>query len=161
VTAVQLLRELRQLGVRVEVDCGRLRTRPAEAVPQALRPLLVEHRDAVINLILQGCQHCGEVDYLPLARGWCRCWACGTRWGQGRDPGGPPDLGRVADLLDLRMVEQASSQLISRRSGGSIGAVLLCPYCGNRAYSIPLAGQPHRRCEGPRGCGGTWNPEVV
>ena len=45
------------------------------------------------------CAVCGACDYLPLGRGWRRCWSCGNRWGPGADPGEPQDLDRVAVLL--------------------------------------------------------------
>ncbi len=160
-TAAQLLAELRSLGVEVEAVGLQLFTRPPGAVRQALRPLLVEHRDALVDLASRSCPGCGEVDYLPLAQGWRRCWACGSRWGAGPDPGDPPELQRIADLLGVVLIEPPGRQPGARRPGWSIGAVLGCPSCGNRACSTAPAGRPHRRCDGPRGCGQTWNPEAL
>ncbi len=159
-TAAQLLGELRRLGVQVEAAGGQLRTLPAGAVPDALRPMLVEHRGALLELVGRSCPRCDEVDYLPLGRGWRRCWACGARWGVGRDPGDPPGLQRLADLLGVALAERVSPQPAARWLGWSLRAVLACPRCGNRAYSTPPAGRPHRRCDGQRGCGQTWNPEA-
>ena len=159
-TAAQLLCELRRLGVQVEASDGRLRTLPVGAVPEDLRPLLIEHRAALLELLGMSCPRCGQVDYLPLSGGWRRCWACGARWGAGRDPADPPELQRLAELLRLRQPERVAPQPSARRPGWSIRAVLACPRCGNRAYSTPPAGQPHRRCDGAHGCGHTWNPEV-
>src|SRR5207245_8813649 len=121
--------------------------------------LLVQHRRALLELVQTICPDCGEVDYLPLTGGWRRCWACGTRWGPGRDPGDPSRLERTAGLpgLELRP-ESVPVDRTARRPGWSIGSVLRCPCCGNRAYSTPI-GAPDRRCDGPDGCGQTWNPE--
>jgi hypothetical protein len=160
VTAAQVLSELRRLGLQVEAAGGRLRTlAPAQSLTP-LRPPVVEHRDPLLELVGRSCPPCGEVDYLPLTGGWRRCWACGARWGAGRDPGDPPGLQRLAELLGVGLAERVLRQPGARRPGWSIRAVLACPRCGNRVYSTPPAGRPHRRCDGPRGCGHTWNPEA-
>jgi hypothetical protein len=43
------------------------------------------------------------MDYLPLDRGWRRCWVCGRRWGTAgsADPGDLPDLTHLQLLLGL------------------------------------------------------------
>lgn len=53
---------------------------------------------------LPTCPICDQTDYLPIGRGWRRCWACGRRWGPPGtpDPGDPPDLVQLAALLGLR-----------------------------------------------------------
>jgi hypothetical protein len=160
VTAAELLSELRQLGVQVKAEAGQLHTRPAGAVPAGLRPLLVQYRSALLELVEMTCPGCGDVDYLSLADGWRRCWTCGTRWGAGRDPGDPSEVKGLAALLGLQLPEPASTQANAGRPGSAIGSGLRCPRCGNRAYSTPPIGVPHRRCNGPNGCGHTWNPEV-
>ena len=159
-TAVELLSELRRVGVKVEAEAGQLRTRPAGGVPTGLQPLLVQHRQALLELVERGCPSCGGMDYLRLVAGWRRCWTCGVRWGRGRDPGDPHDLKRVADLLGLEIHEPASPEPAPRRPGWSRGFTLPCPSCGNRPYSTPPGGPPLRRCDGPAGCGHVWNPEA-
>lgn len=157
-TAAEVLAELQRHGVLVQVDAGHLRTRPAGAVPEELRPALLEHRAELVDLVARTCPGCGVVDYLPLAGGWRRCWACGSRWGSGNDPGDPPGLEAFADRLGLAEGSSPVAVML-RQPGWSIGAVLACPCCGNRVHSTPPAGGPHRRCDGPRGCGHIWNPE--
>lgn len=159
-TAAELLRELRRQGVEVVAAAGQLRTRPAGAVPLELRPQVLEHRHEVLQLLEIACPQCGDVDYLPLANAWRRCWTCGTRWGPGPDPGDPPDLERTAALLGSSLAAEPRPADRGRLPGWSMGSVLPCPRCDNRAYSTPTSEVPHRRCEGPAGCGHTWNPEA-
>jgi TubC N-terminal docking domain len=101
VTAAELLIELHRLGIHVEAVGGRLRTGPAGAVPDHLRRPVVAHHTELVDLVQRTCRRCGVIDYLPLGGGWHRCWACGARWGTGRDPGDPPDLAACADLLGV------------------------------------------------------------
>ncbi len=160
-TVAELLNELHRQGVHVQAVAGELCTRPAGAVPPGLQPLLVQHRRGLLELLQMTCPGCGEVDYLPLASSWRRCWACGARWGAGRDPGDPPQLKGAADLLSLDLLPELVSDAGSARHPVlSNGSVLRCPRCGNRAYSTQSVGVPHRRCDGPNSCGHTWNPEA-
>src|SRR5256885_5834261 len=101
-TAAELLSELRELGVDVCLEADGLHARPAHAVPPELRPLLIAHRDALLDLAPRTCPGCGVVDYLPLARGWRRCWSCGRRRGVGQDPGEPPGPADPAQPLAIR-----------------------------------------------------------
>jgi hypothetical protein len=160
VTSAELLAALRRQGIEVLSVAGELRTRPAGAVPSDLRPQLLEHRRELLELLEIECPHCGNVDYLPLGQAWRRCWACGTRWGRGRDPGDPPDLERTAGILGARLAGEPIRTDSARVAGWSVGCVLPCPRCGNRAYSTSRLGVPNRRCDSPAGCGYTWNPEA-
>ena len=73
-------------------------------------PCVASRRD------LAACPSCGAGDYLPLAGGWCRCWSCGRRWGEGADPGDPPDLWTRAHALGLVAVNRKCQSTSGRPS---------------------------------------------
>lgn len=173
--AAELVALARERGIHLWSDAGTLRFRaPAGSLTVDLRERLIAHRHDVLALleretarpdlrVIHGglhirprCPRCGESDYLPIGGGRRRCWVCEARWGEGSDPGDPPELPHVARLLGQPV---AAGVPPKRAPGWSAGAVLACPACGNRVYSIPPARRPFRRCDGPRGCGNTCNPE--
>jgi len=50
-SADEILEELRSLGVEVIAEGGRLRWRPREVVPPAMRQLIVDNKEALIVLL--------------------------------------------------------------------------------------------------------------
>jgi len=109
VNALTLLARLRDHGIEARADGDELRLlgRGATLTPD-LHRAAVEHKPALLALLrdaaaLPACPSCGQTDYLPIGSGWRRCWPCARRWGpaQTPDPGDPPDLERVRDLLRI------------------------------------------------------------
>src|SRR5438876_389280 len=86
-TASEILTQLRAAHVELRIQGDMLLCRPAEAVSAALRKAIIEHKPDLQALLADAatvaitCSACGELDYMPLGRGWRRCWSCGHRWG--------------------------------------------------------------------------------
>lgn len=106
-TAAALLVRLQELGIEACAEGGTLLLHGrARALPAELRRALAEHKQALLAFIAAvdadtpACSACGQVDYLPLAGGWRRCWSCAQRWGPAGtiDPGDPPGVLGLAPL---------------------------------------------------------------
>jgi hypothetical protein len=107
VNARALLARLRDHGIEVQADGGELRLRGrGGALPPDLQRAAVQHKPELLALLggpaeLPACPSCGQTDYMPIGSGWRRCWSCTRRWGpaEAPDPGDPPDLARLRELL--------------------------------------------------------------
>lgn len=109
-TATELLHQLRAARIEVRVEGDVLLCRPRSAITDELRQQIAANKADLLPLLARPpapaavtCPGCGRMDYMPLGRGWRRCWACGRRWGptSAPDPGNPPDLVVIAGLLGL------------------------------------------------------------
>jgi hypothetical protein len=86
-TASDVLAQLRAADVELRIQGEMVLCRPAKAVSAELRQAIIEHKPELQTLLADAatevlaCSACGELDYMPLARGWRRCLSCGHRWG--------------------------------------------------------------------------------
>src|SRR5438105_4630931 len=86
-TASEILTQLRAAQVEVRLQGDMLLCRPAEAISADLRQALIDNKPELRALLTNAateaikCPACGQLDYMPIGRGWRRCWSCGHRWG--------------------------------------------------------------------------------
>jgi hypothetical protein len=86
-TASEVLTQVRAADVELRIQGDMVLCRPAEAVSVELRKATIEHKPELQTLLADAateaitCSACGELDYMPLGRGWRRCLSCGHRWG--------------------------------------------------------------------------------
>jgi hypothetical protein len=85
-TASEVLTQLRAADVELRIQGDMVLCRPAEAVSAELRKAIIERKLELQTLLADAateaitCFICRELDYIPLGRGWRRCWFCGNRW---------------------------------------------------------------------------------